>query len=207
MSDRVDTFLREFESAIDDHLGHEQRARLVARTGRLAEQLSESLHQLADLGVHTRNVTTHDLQELLEELLIPNDPAELGPMMTKASALVTVLEDGLVDGDIDSLRALLERASTVAGTVRARRRRANRTRSTPIDILALEGRTFTNNSRRGIRTVTVVDGQWRLDDGTEHRSPTAAAQAAIGTTASGRQPKVNGRRFWGVADSDADAVE
>lgn len=95
----------------------------------------------------------------------------------------------------ERLRAVLARADEVAQSTPANRGARRRT-DTPIDIVALEGRSFTRRTKDGERTLTVVGGTWRLDDGSDYPSPTAAAKAVIGKAADGTQRSVNGRRYW-----------
>lgn len=67
-----------------------------------------------------------------------------------------------------------------------------------LDMAALNGTSFTHKSKDGERTLTVKDGKWVLDDGTEFTSPTAAAKIVMGPTKDGKDPSVNGRRFWNI---------
>lgn len=73
-----------------------------------------------------------------------------------------------------------------------------RNSATALNMADLEGKSFPHKSKDGERTLSVKGGKWVLDDGTEYSSPTAAAKVVMGKTKDGKEPSVNGRRFWGI---------
>lgn len=198
MNESVERFIEEFEDAIEAGARRSDRKRVVDRAIGQVERLADSLDRLAGSGLVTAAVTSDDLRALIDELSNDQSRPDLAKLAAKASALVTVVEEGIVDGDVARLRAALARAVEVAPST-PRQRGVGRPRMpTPIDMAALEGRTFTHRSKLGERSLNVAGGKWKLDDGTEHASPTAAAKAVLGRNEEGKVPKVNGRKYWRI---------
>lgn len=112
MSERVDRFIEELEVAIDSHARATDRKQVISRVVRHAELLADLLDSLAGSGLSTAAVTPDDLRALREELE-GRGPKELGPLALKARALLTVVEEGLVEGDPEQ--------GTAQGRARSRR--------------------------------------------------------------------------------------
>ena len=111
MSDPVEMFVEEFEAAIETRLRDSERKRHVGMALRQSHQLAESLDRLARSGLITAVVTADDLRALGKELESAQVVADLEPLIVKARALVTVVENGIIEGDLDRLRASLGRAA------------------------------------------------------------------------------------------------
>lgn len=120
MTDRVEKFLSEFESAIDAADRQRSTTRDVASAERAARQLLELLDRLAAGGVFPAAVPAEDIRSLADELGSVRAPVGLGPLIENGRALVTVIEDGIVDGDLDRLRAALARAEELGEPPRTR---------------------------------------------------------------------------------------
>lgn len=110
MSDPVEKFIEEFEAAIEGSLRGSERRRHIGLALRQTHQLADSLDRLAGSGLITVLVTADDLRALHQELERGHNGTELGPLIVKAKALITVVENGIVDGDLDRLRSALDRA-------------------------------------------------------------------------------------------------
>lgn len=120
MTDRVEKFLSEFESAIDTAGRQRQASRDVATAERVARQLADLLDQLASIGVFPSTVPPEDVRALADELGSVRTSVNLVPLIDNGRALVTVIEDGIVDGDLVRLRAALSKAEALNEPPRAR---------------------------------------------------------------------------------------
>ncbi|MGQ0823742.1 MAG: hypothetical protein ACT4OX_01715 [Actinomycetota bacterium] len=116
MTDKVEKFVNEFEAAIDAVARNTSSKRSVDLARRHATQLAASLEGLAAAGLTTAAVTSDDLEALDAELTAVREAPQLDPMIEKAKALVTVVEDGLVDADATRLRAALKRSEELTRT-------------------------------------------------------------------------------------------
>ena len=110
MTDRIEKFVEEFEAAIETHVRHSDTKRSTAAAVRQSARLAELLAQLSSVGLVTTAVTQDDLRALCDELTEAGAVPELEPMIAHARALLTVIEDGLVDGDAERLRVAVARS-------------------------------------------------------------------------------------------------
>jgi hypothetical protein len=124
MSDEVEQFLVQFEAAIDASERGSTTKLTLRNAIRRSRGLAESLDELAASGVHPVSVTSSALKALQDELAAESTQSALLPLIADAKALVTVVEGGIIDGDLERLRATLEHAEKVE--ISKRRRRGER---------------------------------------------------------------------------------
>jgi len=202
MTDRVGQFLVQFESAIARDSEVRTSQQQITAAWRSAGQLAELLEELRRQGIATASVRPEDLRTLREELDSMKS-AEVGALIEKAEALLTLVADGMIDGDEGRLRSALDRARTVPGTPgRARSYPSNRQmhdRARQWESLPIG----TRFARRGDPTTVgeIVANHDFLVDGTLYRysgkgSPLSAAGVAISGSSE------NGWRTWIQLDND-----
>src|SRR5579884_4028614 len=96
MSDRVEKFLSEFESAIDAASRQRNTIRDLGSAERAARHLLELLDHLAAAGVFPATVPAEDIRSLADELGSVRAPVSLVALIENGRALVTLIQDGIV---------------------------------------------------------------------------------------------------------------
>lgn len=149
VSDRIEKFIDELEAATDARERQMRSKVLVEQSERRAGRLAESLEALAETGFSTGAVTLDDVHALRVELAAVRDAAPLDPLIANAKALLTVVEDGLVDGDGSRLRAALARAEELASATARPRGEGQPHLASPIKVRCTSCETIVVGRRRG----------------------------------------------------------
>ena len=137
MTDRVEKFTQEFESAIDTHRRFASDRSTIAAAKREAGQLASTLDRLALAHGAATTLSPSDLRTLHDELEAMGPPP-LDQLLANARALLQVVDDGIIDGDATLLRALLAEAEAIS-PVRQRDRSSGQTHlDTPAKAICLE---------------------------------------------------------------------
>jgi hypothetical protein len=113
MTDRVDKFLDELDSAVEAEERRRVRGPLIEAAARLAARLVEALVELERSGWTATTIASDEVRAMHEELAGAETRRDLPQLVENALALLKVVEDGIVEGDPDRLRASLERAQAL----------------------------------------------------------------------------------------------
>lgn len=170
----------------------------VAKSG-TARGGAQAREKAAAVPAHLQLATSWAALHLAGEQVIPEGISDEDKEKARElfGAFRTNGEAEGVSGDL--VKSIVERL-VKAATTRKKGGGSGGPRNTAasLNMADLEGKTFTHKTKTGERTVSVKDGKWVLDDGTTYTSPTAAAKVVQGPTKDGKDPSVNGRRFWNI---------
>lgn len=114
VANRVDEFTEQFESVIAEHRLYVESLPLLDSASRQAARLGDTLEQLADSAGVMKSVSPADIRSLQQELSSLKPASGLEGHVTKARALLQVIDDGLVDGDATRLRLLMAEAESIS---------------------------------------------------------------------------------------------
>jgi hypothetical protein len=120
VTDSVDQFLKGFERAVKDRVRQTETRSLITLATRQSSRLADMLDDLQGTGFELRSVTPDDLRSLEGELASIGNADHWRSLVRDARALLQVLDNGIVDGDAERLRAALELAEDLERTVSRR---------------------------------------------------------------------------------------
>jgi hypothetical protein len=187
MSDRVEKFLEEFELAIEAAGRGSTTESTVKAALRRSRQLTDLLESLAESGLLASSVTPQNLRALHDELSAASQSSLPAPLIADAKALMRVVEDGIVGGDIERLRGALRRAEELDKATRRKPRARQPPLATAIRARCVDCSTIVAGQRSGGAT------NWNLvtrrvrdhergnhgDDPTELRDDLASARQRL----------------------------
>lgn len=179
MSERVEKFIDDFEKAIENRVELIDRRPRIQSTTRQAARLADLLDELRSSGLTTGSVSSHDIHALIKELSSGSDSVEWRQLLDNARALVTVMEDGIVEGDIDTLRSVLTRAESLPQGVARKGRRGDPNLPKPIRVSCTSCDAVIAGRREGSRNWNGITKRIRDHERSDHEGYSSETRNAL----------------------------